>query len=314
MRERLAGLGPVSSMGLAVAFLLLLATGVVLLLRRIRPAADYSELAARVKSWWLMAAVFFAAIAAGAPAAHAFFAFVSFWALKEFITLLKTRPVDHGGLVWCFLSIPVQYFFVATDRYGMFIIFIPVYLFLLLPIRLVLARETAGFVASASQLQWGLMAFVFGLSHLAFLLNFPRLAHTPADGRTLLIFVVFVAEISDVLQYVWVKMIGGPKVIPSVSPNKTWAGFLGGAASAVAVSLLLRFLTPFSVGETVVVSLLITLAGFFGGAVMSAVKRDFGVKEFGRLIPGHGGIVDRIDSLCYAGPLFFHFVRYFHYR
>jgi phosphatidate cytidylyltransferase len=124
---------------------------------------------------------------------------------------------------------------------------------------------------------------------------------------------VFVVEISDVLQYIWGKTLGRHKIIPAVSPNKTWEGFLGGITSAVALSLLMRFLTPFSWREVMAVALLITVAGFFGGAVMSAVKRDFGVKDFGSIIPGHGGILDRVDSLCYAAPIFFHYVRYFYY-
>jgi phosphatidate cytidylyltransferase len=102
-------------------------------------------------------------------------------------------------------------------------------------------------------------------------------------------------------------------VLPAVSPNKTWEGLIGGLTCATLLSLSIRFLTPFSALETAAVSLLITLAGFFGGAVMSAVKRDFGVKDFGGVIPGHGGVIDRLDSLCYAAPVFFHYVRYFHY-
>jgi phosphatidate cytidylyltransferase len=98
-----------------------------------------------------------------------------------------------------------------------------------------------------------------------------------------------------------------------VSPNKTWEGLVGGILSTMLLSLAIRFLTPFSIPETLLVSLIITVAGFCGGAVMSAVKRDFGVKDFGDVIPGHGGVLDRVDSLCYAAPLFFHYVRYFHY-
>ena len=133
------------------------------------------------------------------------------------------------------------------------------------------------------------------------------------DGRSLLLFLVFVAETSDVFQFVWGKTLGRHKVIPTVSPNKTWEGLVGGVLSASAASLALRFLTPFSPLETMAVSLLVCLAGFLGGAVMSAVKRDFGVKDFGGLIPGHGGMLDRLDSLCYAAPVFFHNVRFFHY-
>jgi phosphatidate cytidylyltransferase len=195
----------------------------------------------------------------------------------------------------------------------MFVIFIPVYVFLCLPVVLALSRETRGFVASASQIQWGLMAFVFGLSHLGFLLVFPPNEGSGVDGRSMLFFLVFVVEMSDVLQYLWGKTVGRRPILPAVSPNKTWEGLIGGVTCATLLGLSVRFLTPFSAIETAGVSLLITLAGFFGGAVMSAVKRDFGVKDFGSLIPGHGGVIDRLDSLCYATPVFFHYVRYFHY-
>ncbi len=305
-------LSPVWQMAIIVSGLLVIASLVVLVLRLVRPRKDFSELAARVRAWWIMVGVFFAAIAVSPPVSLVFFAFLSFWAMKEYLTLLRTRPSDHHGLLLSFLAIPVQYYWISIPWYGMFIIFIPVFMFLILPVRLVLSKETEGFIASASQIQWGLMAFVFGLSHLAFLLTVPVYADTQASGHTMLLFLVFTTEISDVLQYVWGKTLGRHKIIPAVSPNKTWEGFLGGIASAAGASLLIRFLTPFSVKETLAVSLLITVAGFCGGAVMSAVKRDFGVKDFGSIIPGHGGMLDRVDSLCYAAPVFFHYVRYFH--
>jgi phosphatidate cytidylyltransferase len=307
-------LSPVYQMGLVVLGLLIISTVITFALKKAKPAKNFSELSSRVNSWWIMATVFFAAVVVNEHISIIFFAFMSFWALKEFVTLLKTRQSDHKTLVLAFLAIPVQYYWVWDRWYGMFIIFIPVYMFLVIPSRLVLSSETAGFVASASQIQWGLMAFVFGLSQLAFLLQLEFIPGTPpeVDGRTLLLFLVFVVEISDVLQYVWGKLLGRHKVIPQVSPNKTWEGLIGGMATAILLSLGLRFLTPFTIGETLFVSFLITLAGFLGGAVMSAVKRDFGVKDFGAAIPGHGGMLDRVDSLCWAAPVFFHWVRYFH--
>ena len=305
-------LSPVTQMGLLVLGVLVVASVVVVALKRARPRADFSELAARVRAWWVMAAVFFAAIVVSNRLSLVFFAFMSFWAMKEYVTLLKTRPADHHALVFTFLAIPIQYVWIVIGWYGMFIIFIPVYMMLMLPARMVLAKETSGFVASASQIQWGLMIFVFGLSHMAFLLTIPQIPETNVNGRMLVLFLVFVVEMSDVLQYVWGKTFGRHKIIPAVSPNKTWEGFIGGILSAMGLSLLIRFLTPFTVGETLIVSLIITVAGFCGGAVMSAVKRDFGVKDFGSSIPGHGGMLDRVDSLCYAAPFFFHYVRYFH--
>ncbi|MCG3194777.1 MAG: hypothetical protein DIJKHBIC_04044 [Thermoanaerobaculia bacterium] len=303
---------PVAMMAAIVLGILVVASTVYGVLLVVRKDKDWSELRARIGAWWIMASLFFGVLLGGNKALIVFFALISFWALKEFITLLPTRPADHGALVLAFLSIPIQYYWIWTGWYGMFIIFIPVYMFLALPIRLVLSGETSGFVASASQLQWGLMAFVFGLSHLCYLSTFPDFAGTKADGRTVVLFLVFVVEISDVLQYIWGKTLGRHKVIPLVSPNKTWEGLVGGVISASALSLVIRFLTPFALWECVAVALLITVVGFFGGAVMSAVKRDYGVKDFSSLIPGHGGVLDRLDSLCWAAPVFLHYIRYFH--
>jgi phosphatidate cytidylyltransferase len=306
-------LGPIARMGVIVLAVLIVASILVTGLRLATPRKNLSELSARVRSWWLMAAIFFGAVAVGNRVSLIFFAFLSFWAMKEYVTLLKTRPADHRGLVLAFLAIPVQYYWIAIGWYGMFIIFIPVYMFLILPAQLMLAKQTKGFVASASQIHWGMMAFIFGLSHLAFLLVHPETTGSAASGRSLLLFLVFVVEMCDVLKYVWGKTLGRHKIIPSVSPNKTWEGFIGGLASAALLSLTIRFLTPFSILETILVSLMITVAGAAGGAVMSAVKRDYGVKDFGTIIPGHGGMVDRVDSLCYSAPIFLHYVRYYYY-
>jgi phosphatidate cytidylyltransferase len=306
-------LPPVYRMTAITAALLVVATLLVAILRRARPATDWSELAARVRSWWVMASVFLAALLVDERISLVLFAFLSFWALKEFVTLLATRPADHRALFWAFLAVPAQYVLVGVGWYGMFVLFIPVYMFLYLPLRLVLAGDPAGFVRSASQLQWGLMAFVFGLSHLGLLLTFAEPLPGPGvNGRTLVLFLVFVTEMSDVLQYVWGKLLGRHRILPTISPKKTWEGFVGGVLSASALSLFVRFLTPFPVWETLAVSLLVCAVGFFGGAVMSAVKRDLGTKDFGSLIPGHGGVLDRVDSLCYSAPVFFHYVRCFY--
>ena len=311
MLDAFAGLAPIWRVAVVVLAVLVVASAAVLAVRRRVTPALASELVTRTASWWVMAAVFFGAILLHRWAALALLAFASFWALKEYLTLLPTRPADHRALAWAFLSIPVQYLWIGAGWYGMAIIFIPVYMFLLLPLRMVLAGDTRGFVASATQLQWGLMAFVFGLSHLGMLLVLPVAGPPGVDGRTLLLFLVITVELSDVLQFCWGKLLGRHKVIPSVSPNKTWEGLIGGVLSAAVIALTLRFLTPFSPAEAFGIALLACLAGFFGGAVMSAVKRDFGVKDFGYLIPGHGGMLDRLDSLCYAAPVFFHCVRYF---
>lgn len=310
MISRWAALSPITRLGAVVLALLVVSTAIVFVLKRIHPGKNYRELEQRTNTWWIMAALVFGAVLMPEAGGTSLFALLSFWALKEFVTLLETRPADHKALAAAFLAVPVHYWWIHTDWYGMFIVFIPVYVFLLLPALLVLAKDTAGFIASVSQLQWGLMAFVFGLGHLAYLSRIPLRLPPGVDGRTLLLFLIFTVEISDVLQYVWGKTLGRHKILPAVSPNKTWEGFVLGTLSASAASLVIRFLTPFLRAECFLVALALTFAGFLGGAVMSAVKRDFGVKDFGALIPGHGGVLDRVDSLCYAAPLFFHYCRY----
>jgi phosphatidate cytidylyltransferase len=154
------------------------------------------------------------------------------------------------------------------------------------------------------------MICAFCLSHAPALLilDIPGFAGRNAQ---LLLYLVLVDQMSDVLQYVWGKLAGKNKIAPSVSPNKTWEGFLGGVATATLLGAALWWATPFTPLQAAGMSLVITLLGFAGGLVMSAIKRDAGVKDFGAVIEGHGGILDRIDSLCFAAPIFFHLVRYF---
>lgn len=294
--------------------LLLLASGVVFGLRRAHPDRDYGELSARVNSWWVMAGVFAGAMALSRTLSLVFLGFVSFLALKEYLSLIPTRRADRRVLFWAYLAIPVQYYWVAIGWYGMFIIFIPVYLFLLLPLRMVVIGETAGFLRAAGSLQWGLMLTVFNLSHMAFLLALPAERNPAGGGAGLVLFLMFLTQFNDVAQYVWGKTLGRHKIIPKVSPKKTWEGFLGGVATTtLAAWLLAPHLTPLAGWEAPVAGLLIGLAGFVGDVNISALKRDLGIKDSGSLIPGHGGILDRVDSLTFTAPLFFHFLYYLHY-
>jgi phosphatidate cytidylyltransferase len=312
-------LTPNAALFLAGIFILLIiASGVVAALKRARPDKDYAELAARVNSWWVMAGVFAAAMALDRTLSLVFLAFVSFLALKEYFSLIPTRRADRRVLFWAYLAIPVQFYWVAIGWYGMFIIFIPVYLFLLLPLRMVLIGETAGFLRAAGSLHWGLMLTVFNLSHMAFLLALPEDANPAGGAAGLVLFLMFLTQFNDVAQYVWGKTLGSFNVrhaiIPKVSPKKTWEGFIGGVATTTLMGWLLApHLTPLAGWEGPAAGLLIGLAGFIGDVNISALKRDLGLKDSGSLIPGHGGILDRVDSLTFTAPLFFHFLYYLHY-
>jgi phosphatidate cytidylyltransferase len=273
--------------------------------------ATVENLVARIRAWWAMVAVFGIAIATGGYGSLVMFAVVSFLALREFMTLLPTRRADHRAMLWAFfLFLPLQYWFVATNWYGMFALLIPVYAYLLLPSVQVLAGDTEDFLSRTSRLQWVLMICVFCVSHAPALLML-EIPGFVGQNAKLLLYLVVVTQISDVLQYTVGKLFGRRKAVPTVSPNKTVEGYLGGGGLAVLLGAALWWATPFNPWQAALMSLVIVVAGIAGGLVMSAVKRDRRVKDFGAMIPGHGGVLDRIDSLCFSAPLFFHLTRFY---
>jgi len=298
-----------------IGLLLLFSTGVgQILARTVRSEqglAVVANLNQRIRSWWIMSAVLIMAMATGGLGSVLLFGATSFLALREFITITPTNPSDHRTLFWAFFVFtPFQYWLVSIHWYGMFAIFIPVYAGLFVPLRGALAGDTRDFLARTAKIQWGLMLCVYCVSYAPALL----MLDIPGFERQnikLLMFLVIVVQLSDVMQYVFGKLLGRHKIAPLVSPSKTWEGFVGGILAATAVGAGLWWSTPFKPWQAALIALLISLAGFAGGLCMSAIKRDRGIKDFGAMIEGHGGVLDRIDSICFAAPLFFHVTRYF---
>ncbi|MBL9183986.1 MAG: phosphatidate cytidylyltransferase [Verrucomicrobiaceae bacterium] len=270
-----------------------------------------ANLNARTKAWWLMVAVFATALIIGPVGTGIMFGFSSFMALREFITLTPTKVGDHRTLFWVFFIVtPLHYYFLGTGWYGMFVIFIPVYAFLVLPVRSALAGDCERFLERTAKIQWGLMVCVYCISHAPAILMLLKIPGFEGQNAKLLFWFVTVVELSDVMQYVWGKLCGRRKIAPTVSPGKTWEGFLGGGATTVGIGAALWWATPFSPLQAAAMAALIVLMGFAGGLVMSAIKRDRGVKDWGGAIAGHGGFMDRLDSLSFAAPVFFHVTRY----
>lgn len=292
--------------------LLVFATIVVWVLRLRTPGERYRELAARVDSWWWMIGAFTLAILFNQTVAIVFLGFIAYLALKEYLSLVPTRRIDRAVLLFAYLAIPIQFYWAAIDWYNMFIVFIPVWMFLFFPALMALRGETQGFLRAVGTLSWGLMMTVYTLSHMAWLLVSGDKVNPVAGGVGLLFFLVALTQFNDVAQYCWGKLFGRHKVTLSVSPKKTWEGLIGGVATTIVVaSLFGPYLTPWR--WSALAGGILGISGFLGDITMSAMKRDLGVKDTGGLIPGHGGILDRVDSLTYAAPVFVHFIRYFFY-
>ncbi|MGQ0799488.1 MAG: phosphatidate cytidylyltransferase [Pseudomarimonas sp.] len=296
-----------------IAAVLLLATLIAEVMRwrlRGRSSPVIDNLVSRIRAWWVMAALVGLAFAFGRVGVIVMFGLVSLLALREFITLTPTRHGDYYALLLAFyVALPFQYWLVYVDWYGMVTLLIPVYAFLFLPIMSALGGDTTRFLERTAKVQWGLMICVFCISHVPALINLDIPGY---EGRNLLLiaFLVIVVQSSDVLQYVWGKLAGRHLIAPQLSPSKTVEGFVGGVASATALGAALWWITPFTPWQAALLALVINLMGFLGGLVMSAIKRDRGVKDWGHTIEGHGGVLDRLDSVCFAAPVFFHFIRY----
>lgn len=298
---------------LAIIFsLLLIASATAAFMRKVNKK-PYTELTQRINSWWIMVSIFVVGALLNDTISMVFFGLISYLALKEYFSLIPTRLTDRRIVFYAYLSIIFQYYFAGIGWYGMFIIWIPVYVFLLLPFRQVLIGDTKGFLENTSRVQWGLMMFVFGLSHIAYLITLPSPAGQEINGKELVLYLLFLTQFNDVLQYIWGKSLGRHKIVPLISPNKTIEGFLGAFVTTTILAVLFSFLTPFSILQAVFAGMLISAGGFIGDVVISMVKRDIGVKDSSSMIPGHGGILDRVDSLTYTAPLFFHYVYYLYY-
>jgi phosphatidate cytidylyltransferase len=274
-------------------------------------AASIANLNARIFSWWVMCAVVLGSLLLGPVGAILLFAVLSVGALRELFTLAPPGRGDHRVLLLVFfVAVPLQYGLVAARWYGLFAILIPVYGLLCVSAAAALAGDTVRFLERIARIQWGLMVCVYGVSHAPALLMLDIPGYAGQNAK-LLLYLVLVVESSDVLQYIWGKLCGRRPIAASVSPGKTVEGFAGGIATATLLGCALSTITPFTPWQSASMSLIITIMGFAGGLVMSAIKRDRGVKDFGTAIAGHGGILDRIDSLCFAAPVFFHLTRYF---
>ena len=268
------------------------------------------DLQARIGAWWWMIPVMVGCLALGRVGILGFFATLSFLALRELITLIPSRRADHGTLVLAFfVAVPIQYWLIWTGWYGLFAVFVPVWALLVVSVGLALQGDPERYLQRVAAIQYALLVGIYCISHAPALLLL-RIPGYEGQEHKLIAFLVVVTQASDVLQFLWGKALGRTPVIPKLSPSKTLEGLIGGVASATLVGALLTPLTPFDVWEAMMLAWITATAGWFGGLVTSAIKRDAGIKDYSTLIEGHGGVLDRANSLVFAAPVLFHVVRW----
>ncbi len=263
---------------------------------------------------WLMVVVFWIAWAAGDTVATLLFAVIAFFALREFITLSPTRRGDHRSLILAFFVVlPIQFWLVATRRFDLFTVFIPVYVFLAIPVVSALAGDTQRFLERNSKLQWGIMVCVYGMSHVPALLLLEFRAYQ-GKSAFLVFFLVFVVQTCMLVQHVAARRLKRPPSAPQVSNSFNWSTWLLGMAGGSLAGALLSFITPFRFAQAFAMALVACAAGSMGHLVMKALKRDRGVTAWGPRgisVTGANGLLDRVDALCFAAPIFFHSARWY---
>ena len=275
-----------------------------------RDSAVVNNLVQRTDAWWAMVAVAVPCVLLGPHATTILYAALSALALREFLAHADLRPADRPAVAAVFaLGLPLQYALVWIGWYGLFAVFMPVYGCFVLAAMATLGQDSERFLERVARLQFGVMTCIYGLSHAAALAMLQIPGASPGNAA-LLVWFLLVAQLSDVLQYICGKLFGHRAVAPVLSPNKTWEGLVGGGVLACAVGTALHVFTPFAAWQAGAFALLVVVAGCFGGLVLSAIKRSVGVKDWGSSIPGHGGVLDRLDSIAFSAPIFFHLVRF----
>ncbi|WRP04733.1 phosphatidate cytidylyltransferase [Rossellomorea aquimaris] len=268
---------------------------------------DFSRISLRVKTWWGMFVVFCLATLFNPIVSMFSLMILCFFSLKEYFSMMQTRKADRRIFLWAYLSIPIQFYWIYIGWYGMFIVFIPVYVFLLLPLPRLLGKGTLGFLRSVSSTQWGLMLMVFGLSHLAYY----QVAN-PISGANLVLFLVVLTQVSDIVQFVVSIYIGKRRVVPTSNPAITWEGFLAAVLVTTCVSYFIYpYLTPLDMKFGILSGLIISVTGFVGSLTISVLKRDLLIGDQEKFASLKESYLNRVDSLAYTSPIFFHIIRYY---
>lgn len=297
---------------IALFFLIFVAKLFVSVRKRAFSPETYQNLKDRIHSWFYIVLSLLISLSQR-NLFFIYFGFVMFLGLKEYFSLIELRKSDRYLIFFLYLAIPFEMYLIDIQWYDLFIIFVPVYVFFLVAIVLTLQQKVEGILKTSATIFWGVMICVYGLGHISYLYNF-SIPQVDAVGRELILYVLLLTEGNDIFQYIWGKSLGKRKIIPLVSPNKTWAGFLGGMFSTTLLAIVLGIhFFNFPIHYLFLFGLEISIFGFLGDVSISAVKRDLGIKDTSHLIPGHGGILDRLDSLIFVSLLFFHTIYYLYY-
>ena len=316
----LRSLGVSQQIGLlfVALFGVLLLVSLVAFSRTLRPLAPLPQerlerFLRDLRAVWVGALLFWVAWASGPLVSTLLFAVLSFLALREFVTLTHTRRADHRSLLLAFFVVlPIQYAVVANEHFDLFTVFIPVYVFLAIPVVSAFGNDPQRFLERAAKIQWGIMVCVYGMSHAPALLLLD-LPEYEDRGAFLVFFLVVIVAVAQIVQEAASRVLRRRPVARAISRSFSWRAWLLGALAAALVGAMLYWATPFKPVPALVMGFVAGASGTLGELVMKALKRDAGVRNWGGQpsVTGAVGLLDRVAALCFAAPVFFHSVRWY---
>lgn len=299
----------------AVIIILVAATLGYWLLNRLRPAHNLPKIGSRLQFAWIMTGVFALAVVFSRNYLLLFIAFISFLAFKEFLSVTPTRRADRRVLFFAYLAIPIQFYFIWQGWFAAFVAFLPLYLFLFLVLLMVVVGESQGFLKAYSTLNWGMLMTIYSLGYLAYLLALPLPVNPVAGGAGLFLFLIILTQLSDVAQFVFGRIFNRPWLRLKVSTTRTWASLAGSTGTSALLGWLTApLLTPFTPAQAVGVGAIIAITSFVGYVTLAAIKQELHLKDRGTMTPGHGGMLNRIDSIIFTAPLYFYLIYYLRYQ
>lgn len=278
------------------------------------PEDNFDKIASRIRYVWVLTIIFILSALYSYKILLIYIAFVAFLGLKEFFSITPTRRTDRRVLLWAYLSIPIQFFFIWQGWFEAFILFIPVHVFLILPMVMVIMGDTDGFLRAWSMLGWGIITTVYTLGFLACTLVLPVFENRMSDGIGLALFLVTLAQTNHTAHYLVGQRFTHPKLAIKVSQTRNWGSMIGGILVTIPLAWLLApWVTPFSRLDAIWIGILISISSFIGYIILSAIKSSLNLRDRGSMTPGSGGVLNRIDTFVYAAPLYFYIVQFFYY-
>jgi phosphatidate cytidylyltransferase len=267
------------------------------------------QLNSRLQVSWLILLLFAVGFALGEVALAVIFALASFFALREFVALTPTKPADHIALIIAFyVAIPVQYVLVASGWYQLYAVFIPVYLFLILPVIMAWRHDTELYLQRVAKVQWGLMLSVYCVSHAPAIATLEPPGYE-GRGSLLLLYFLLIVQMSENIAVAASASLGRTPL--RSNPNKSREGVLIGGGAATVLGTLLWWMTPFAWWQAALMSAVTVFAAFVGGLVLASVKRSLGERQWDQGVALSRGVLERLEGITFSAPVFFHATVYF---